>query len=314
VACVFDRLVTAEALVSLNFKAAPLVTVSRWLGLPLRGLVRGDDDVRRYTWTSGACLTAMYVLLALAVMKVVPPWPLLVLIPPLYVRSALNAHELMHVRSERQVPWLHRLMMVLESPVCLGYREHRDIHLRHHRHCASEADPEFFQIRGGHARALAAAMLSPEWMFVDYVREQGAGHALRVEAAVRCGVFVAVCAANPVAFTYYWMALRASVGFSQYAFHHALHQRDGQYGTYALRLSPRIGRLVRVLVGAECVHILTEHPAHHAWQGVKPEQLPVVAVALEGFMTGEPWEAVASMAGAGSQGVHAIPAPGRTRV
>jgi hypothetical protein len=178
------------------------------------------------------------------------------------------------------VPWLHRLMMAIESPTCLGYREHRDIHLRHHRHCATEDDPEFFQIKGGHFRAFAAAMVSPEWMFVDYVRAKGMSRALLAEAGIRCGVFAVALAANPVAFAWYWGALRASIGISQYAFHHALHQRDGQLGTFAMHLPAPVERLLRLVVGAECVHILVEHPAHHAWQVVKPDQLPVVAAGL----------------------------------
>jgi fatty acid desaturase len=260
----------------------PLQTVARRLRVPLRSLFRGFDDVRRYTWQSGWSLIALYALLAAALAGVLPPWVLAVVVPPLYVRSALNVHELMHVRSERQVPWLHRLMMALESPLCLGYREHRDIHLRHHRHCATEDDPEFFQIRGGHLRAFGAAMISPEWMFVDYVRDKGMSRVLLGEAAVRCLLFVAALAVNPAAFAWYWAALRVSIGVSQYAFHHALHQRDGQFGTYALHLPAPVERVLRLAVGAECVHILVEHPAHHAWQVVKPDQLPAVAATLLG--------------------------------
>jgi fatty acid desaturase len=269
-----------EPQVTHNPKAAPLHVVSRWLGLPVRRLLRGAHDVRRYAWQSGLCLTAMYAVLAAAMAHVIPGWVLLVLIPPLYVRSALTIHELMHVRSERQVPWLHRLMMALESPLSLGYREHRDIHLRHHRFCATDGDPEFFQIRGGHVRAFAAAVLSPEWMLYDCVRQRRVGRTWLAEASIRFFGFLAVVAINPAAFLYYWIAVRASIGVSQYAFHHMLHQRGGTYGTYAVRLPRRVERAIRLVLGSECVHILTEHPAHHAWQGVKPDRLRVVAVAL----------------------------------
>lgn len=259
---------------------APLSTVARWLGLPLVGFLRAPGDVRRYTWHSGACLLALYGLLLGALANGIPPWILLLLVPPLYVRSALSVHELMHARSERQVPLLHRMMMVLESPVSLGYREHRDIHIRHHRYCVSDADPEMFQIRGGHARALVGAMLSPEWGLVKYVRDHGVSRMLAWEASARGAAFVAACVAHPLAFLYYWVALRLSIGLSAYAFHHALHQRDGVYGTYALTLSPTAERLLGAVIGRECVHILTEHPAHHAWQGVRAECLPTVAPAL----------------------------------
>ena len=272
-------------------RATPLSAVSRWLGLPLRALVRGTDDVRRYTWVSGLCLVAMYLMLAGALAGWLPGWMLPVLIPPVYVRSALHVHELMHVRSERQVPWLHRLMMAVESPLTLGYREHRDIHLRHHRYCVTDADPEFFQIKGGHARAFAAALISPEWMLVDYVRQHGVSRTFAAEAAVRLIAFLLVCSWNPAAFAWYWVSLRLAVGVSQYAFHHVLHQRDGEYGTFALRLPPAIERVLGFVVGAECVHILTQHPAHHVWQVVKPDCLPGVARALQGVgqNAGQQW-------------------------
>ena len=245
---------------------------------PPRAYFRGETDVRRYELTGGVYLLAMYVLLALAVTGVIPTWPLFVLIPPLYVRVALTAHELMHICKASQVPLPHRLMMVLETPICLGYREHRDIHLRHHRAAATERDPEFFQIRGGHLRALACAMLSPEWSMVSYLREKGPSRTLVAEASVRLAVFGLAAWWNPGAFLAYWVTLRLSIGFSAYMFHHALHYREGRYGTFRLHLPPLVDRVARLLLGTEATMIVREHPAHHRWQQVKARHLPELAI------------------------------------
>jgi fatty acid desaturase len=219
-------------------------------------------------------LLAIYALLALALARVVPVWTLLVFIPPLYVRSALIAHELMHICKDTQVPLLHRLMMILETPLCLGYREHRDIHLRHHQAAATERDPEYFQIRGGHLRAFAGAMVSPEWSLVHYLREKGSSRTLAAEATVRLTVFAMAAWWNPVVFLVYWVTLRLSVGVSAFVFHHALHYRGGRYGTFRLRPPGLVDRAIRFVLGTEPALILYEHPAHHRWQQVKALRLP----------------------------------------
>jgi hypothetical protein len=239
-----------------------------------RAFYRDQADAARYKRLSLVHLLAIYGLLGLAMAGLVPAWLLFVLVPPLYVRAALSIHELMHICPVGQVPFLHRLMMVVETPVGLGYREHRDIHVRHHQNPACERDPEFFQIRGGHLRALASSMVSPEWAFVRYWREKRLTRPWGAEAALRATVFVALAWANPVVFLAYWVTLRATVGVSNFLFHHALHYRAGRYGTFRLELPAPVDRVLRVLLGAELVLILCEHPAHHAWLQVKARYLP----------------------------------------
>jgi fatty acid desaturase len=242
-----------------------------------RSFCRDERDALRHMRTSRSHLLLMYALLAASLLGWAPVWLLVVFVPPLYVRCALSAHELMHACKATQVSLLHRLMMVLETPVCLGYREHRDIHMRHHRDPGTERDPEFFQIRGGHVRAALSAMVSPEWSLWRYLRERGASREFLAEAALRCAVFVAAAAANPLVFLWYWITLRASVGGAAYLFHHALHYRAGRYGTFPLRPSRPLERILRLVLGRECVLILLEHPAHHAFQQVKASHLPDVA-------------------------------------
>ena len=217
---------------------------------------------------------AIYAVLGLALAGTIADWLLFVLIPPLYARCALSAHELMHLCGAAQVSLIYRLMMVLETPICLGYREHRHIHLQHHRYTATEQDPEFFQIQGGHMRALANAMISPERSFVTYLRENGASRPFLFEASVRLCSFLLIAWLNPWIFLSYWLALRLSIGFSAFLFHHMMHNREGRYGTFPFRPPPVCDWLLRLLLGTKYVRIVYEHPAHHAWQQVKSEYLP----------------------------------------
>ncbi len=81
-------------------------------------------------------------------------------------------------------------------------------------------------------------------------------------------------------FLAYWVTLRASIGVSNFLFHHALHYRDGRYGTFRLEPSSPVDRALRVLLGTESVLILYEHPAHHAWLQVKARCLPDIQGAI----------------------------------
>jgi len=242
--------------------------------VPPRAYFRDQADAARYKRTGTVYLLSIYVLLGLTLAGTLPLWPLFVLIPPLYVRSALTAHEMMHICKASQVPLLHRLMMILETPLCLGYREHREIHLRHHQAAATELDPEFFQIQGGHWRALGGAMLSPEISLVHHLRHRGGSWPLAAEGSMRLAAFVLAAWWSPWAFLAYWVTIRLSVGASAFVFHHTLHYRGGRYGTFRLHPPPLADRAIRLVLGTESALIVYEHPAHHRWQQVKALHLP----------------------------------------
>jgi hypothetical protein len=235
---------------------------------------RSDLDARGYVHRTLGYTLLLYALLFLAAASAIPAAALAVAVPLIYVRLSLALHELMHVRSASRVPFFHRLAMIFDTPVGLGYREHRAIHLEHHRHTATARDPELFQIRGGHLRALACAMIAPERHFVVWIRANGAGRSLRIETAVRLAAFGAVLAINPETFLVYWLSLRASIGGSSFVFHHLLHRRAGRYGTFPLPAATALLRLGRALFGPEPIVILTEHRLHHQWPQVRSGDLP----------------------------------------
>jgi fatty acid desaturase len=240
----------------------------------LRELMRDALDARRYLRRTVALTLAIYALLALALAGYLPAWVFPLVLPLVYVRLSLALHELMHVRTAAQVSWFHRLAMIFDTPLGLGYREHRAIHLRHHRHAATARDPELFQIEGGHARALACALVSPEYAAWRWVREHGLSPALRREALVRAGVFACLAAVNPLVFLAYWATLRACIGGASFVFHHVMHSRGGALGNFALPPVPRgVLSVVRALFGVEPVTIVSEHRAHHREPNVRARDL-----------------------------------------
>jgi fatty acid desaturase len=246
---------------------------------PPRSFHRSPADVRRYERAGVAYMTSIWLALAVAMLG----WASLAVLAPVivvcYLRGALLTHELMHVRRPEQVAWPLRMMMLFDTPFGLGYREHQDIHLRHHQRPALPGDPELFQIRGGSARAFLAALASPELAAIRWVGEHGIGPDLRREATMRALVMLGLATLRPSTFLAYWLLLRITVGAANFMFHRALHYRGardsgrGEYGTFPLRLPRPLDAALRVVLGSHLAAVLCEHDAHHAWSQVKAERL-----------------------------------------
>lgn len=241
--------------------------------IPPSVLCRDERDARRYQFWTQVYAYALYAALGSAAVGLIPVWLLVLVVPVVYFRMALALHELLHACPPSEVPRFHQLTMIFESPMCLGYREHRAIHFAHHRFASTDRDPEQYQIEGGPLRALGAAMISPERGFIGWVREHGMTRSLAADAAIRCAAFVALAVAAPRVFFVYWVALRLSVGFSSFVFHHVLHNDGGRLGTFRLPAPDVVLRIARMLFGTEPMLILTEHERHHQWPRVRARDL-----------------------------------------
>jgi fatty acid desaturase len=223
----------------------------------------------------------VYGVLAAALFEGIPSWTLVLAVPWVYVRLALGLHELLHARDATQVPAFHRLAMIFDTPFGLGYREHRAIHLDHHRFAGSERDPELWQIEGGHLRAFANALTTPERALVGWIRAHGIDAPLARDAAFRFICFAAVASIDPAIFVVYWLLLRVSIGVAGFVFHHLLHNRHGALGTFALPFPAACVRVGRALFGAEPMLILTQHRSHHLWPDVRVRDLPALPADFE---------------------------------
>jgi fatty acid desaturase len=255
--------------------AAPMAApMAATFAAPLEAAQRDGADARRYLRMTLAHTLALYGVLAAALFDAAPAWVLVIAVPWLYVRLSLGLHELLHARDAHSVPAFHRLAMIFDTPFGLGYREHRAIHLLHHRHGGGPRDPELWQIEGGHLRAFASALATPERALAGWIRAHGVDAPLARDAIFRCVAFVAVAAVNPAVFALYWLLLRVSIGAAGFVFHHLLHNRRGELGTFALPFPPSCVRAGRMVFGDEPMLILTRHRSHHLWPDVRVRDLP----------------------------------------
>lgn len=251
--------------------AATLPTAEVYV--PPRELLRDTADARAYRRTTLVLVLLLYAALAGAMLGWIPSLALAAIVPLVYLRLALALHELLHICPADQVSWFHRLTMVLETPFCLGYREHRAIHFLHHRYSSTDRDPERFQIVGDPWGAFARALISPEHHFRAWWRTYGLTRRMKIEIVTRAIAFVVVAVLNPAVFFVYWLALRLSVGFASYVFHYVLHNDDGRLGTFPLPVSRGVVRAAEWLFGKEPMLILTEHERHHQWPRVRARDL-----------------------------------------
>lgn len=224
---------------------------------------------------------ALYVVLALGAQGAVPLWALAAAVPLVYVRLALALHELMHRSHPRSLGAYFRLAVLLETPWALGYREHRVLHLRHHRCNAGPGDPERDLIAASAPRALWLALTVPERSTLAWLREKGLPAALGPGHVLRAVLFVSVACLAPAAFTVYWVALRLSIGISGFCFHHLLHARSGRLGTFALPGGARTLRWGGWFFGQQPMLILYRHRAHHLWPQLPVDALPDLPDDLE---------------------------------
>jgi len=228
---------------------------------------------RRYIRSTLGWTLLIYALLLLALLR--PGfWPVLLAVPLVYVRLALGLHELLHLCPAERVPEFHRWALIFDTPLGLGYRELRIVHYQHHRWGGSERDPEFFQIAGGHLQAFLRALCVPELTCAAWVRTHGLSRVQAARLLARSGLFVLIASINPGVFLVYWAILRLSIGASSFIFHHLLHARHGQLGTFALPAPPALIRLGQLLFGKEPIDILTRHREHHLWPRLRVWELP----------------------------------------
>jgi hypothetical protein len=244
---------------------------------PPRELWHSEADIALYARESFGYLAAVHVALVCSLLGWLPLWLMAPIVMVALPRFHLALHELMHMRTASQVNPFTWLNFHFDTPISLGYHEYRTVHIDHHRHPATEQDPEWYQIRGGHLRALVAAMFTSELACFHWVKKHGVDRQLAIGMAIRLVLFSLAFWFNPGVFLVYLLVLRTTMWSSQYVFHHVLHYRNGQYGTFRLVLPKPVYAIAGLWMGKRNVSIVCEHVAHHAWPQVRASALSKVS-------------------------------------
>ena len=230
-------------------------------------------DAERYRAQSLLWLAIIYLHTIVALFDLLPLWSLVLSMGVLVVRWMLSTHELLHLRSACEVDPITRLLPLLLTPLQLGYREYRIIHLRHHHYMVTPQDPEYFQLCGGKLRGFINAMSAPEQSYFRWIAQQGLDAQLLRGTLLRLILFMLLASVSGLAFFWYWVPLRLAYGVSSFSFFYCLHRRGEAYGVYPQKFSPAIARLFALLFGRDSLMATCHHDIHHAHPNIAARHL-----------------------------------------
>jgi len=236
-------------------------------------LFASDDDARRLTAATLLCNALAYAQLFCAAWGLVPGWTLALTLPILIPRWMIAVHELFHLRSEREVDPITRLLPFLFTFLSIGYRESLANHRGHHRHMATPADPEYYQLRGGKVVGFANAMTAPEQMWVRWVAQHGLDRELARDTAIRLALFIGLIWISGPIFLWYWIPARFAFGLSYFAFFYWLHREREAFGVYPLALPLWLARLGTLVWGPDVIEATLHHDLHHAQPRIAAKHL-----------------------------------------
>ncbi len=222
-------------------------------------------DARRFQRDALLTNALLYLGLFLVVSGWMPGFVLAMAAPILIVRWLFALHELFHLRSAQEVDPITRLLPLAQTPLALGYREYRAIHGGHHRHMATPADPEWYQLRGSPLWGLVNAMTVPEQAFFRWVQAHGFDGPLVRGTVLRFALFVGLIMLSGPAFFWYWIPVRLSEGLGYFSFFYRLHRQGESYGVYAFPLTSRARQVFRLLFGRDACAATCHHDIHHAY-------------------------------------------------
>lgn len=237
-----------------------------------------DQDARRYTLITLVCYALLYGQFLLALAGAIPFWSMCLTAPVLIVRWMFAQHELFHLRTAREVDPLTRLLPLMLTPISLGYKEYLHIHYGHHRHMATEDDPEYFQLRGGKISGFLNALTAPEQAFVRWVMRNPIDTELILGTLLRAVLFVGLVWISGANFWWYWLPVRLAYGLAYFSFFYCLHRRGEGYGVYPIKLARWEQTVFGLLFGQDALLGTCHHDAHHRQPRVSAYRLPEVAL------------------------------------
>jgi fatty acid desaturase len=214
-----------------------------------------------------------YLHFGLAIFGYVPLWTFCVAAFVYVPRWMIALHEAQHFYTPKTIPFLTKRNLLSLTPFQLGYREMRDIHMRHHAYAMSEKDPEYYHERGSWYAGYINAILSPELSVYFWIRDKGIDAELLKGMAIRFLVFTALVAGFGWQSLWYFIPVRLAYGTSLFLFSYGLHRRHEEEGTYRFAY-PAVLRSVTVLLyGETLLHSVSHHDIHHDYPTIAGHKL-----------------------------------------
>lgn len=202
-----------------------------------------------------------------------------------YVRNFNAIHQASHARRSRRNPLrrLRRLVMVVHSPLQLGFAELARVHRQHHAFTGdAERDPHVAVNDASWSTAAGHACVAPEMSLVGYVQREG-----KISGGLAVGLLynVVMCAALvwfAEAQIVWWIAVTrlgstAAWFIFDWILHHPSVWRSPAYTPGRL-----FAAVWSLMFGRENLNATRFHVLHHRYAFVADRELPALARLLDG--------------------------------
>ncbi len=243
------------------------------------------DPVRRYETPLLGWALAFYACYFVTVAGLVPMWAMLAPGVVCFIRYFNRAHESLHAdvrgnAGKHPARWL----MVIVSPIYLGYDQLRELHLAHHREVDTPSDPDQFMLHASAWRAMLACVVQPEQYLVAYIRRCGLRPRVAAQLALRTGVYAGLMWLGgwPGALLYNLMT-RIGNTAAFFIFSWVVHQPE-HYQLRPPRFPAWMASVWAPLFGRESLLGVRFHYLHHRFPHVPDRHLPALSHELMGVL------------------------------
>lgn len=237
------------------------------------------DAASRYETPMLLYALAFYACYAVGVAGWVPMWAAGVVGVILLLRYFNQAHEMMHADVKRERAWHPaRTVLILMSPIYLGFRELRESHLLHHREEGSPRDPDLVMMAESPLKAGLWCLLQPEQSAVDYIQRFGLSPKLAARMAVHAALFgVLMWLGGWWGALMYNVMTRVGNGLAFFVFAWAVHM-PLLWGQVRPPRFPRvIAQLWVLLISWDNLVGIRFHFLHHVFPHIPDRHLPEVS-------------------------------------
>jgi len=236
---------------------------------------KSENETSRLVWGILTYITLVYIHFGLAIAGFLPLWTFCIAVPMYIARWMIGLHEALHAIKLEDTNSLIMLHLLLVTPLSLGYREIRDIHMRHHAYTLTDKDPDIYHLRGNMLSGFILATFSPEISAYNWIRNKGVDKALLFGMLLRFVLFCIFVGSLGWLSLWYFIPVRIAYGTCMFAISFPLHRKNGAYGTFTPNFGILLETIMELYAGSTALNTLKYHDIHHDYPRISAQKLPV---------------------------------------
>nr|WP_231865607.1 MULTISPECIES: fatty acid desaturase [Nostocaceae] len=225
-----------------------------------------DDDASQYLRECAIAALIIVGAYTLFITELISSLILFIIVAVTLPRWIINVHELLHAKSSEQINGIIRCLGISPVPLSiftLSYQQIHEIHLAHHRHAATESDPDAYHIRGNLFLIILNSLTTPEQSFLRWVKINGFSPQLGIDLLIKLLFLVILALLGGKKFLFFLLFIRIVYGLGDLVFFRLVHHQKGEYGTFEMKLPSIITTWGERIFGRTVIQATINHDVHH---------------------------------------------------